>query len=164
MEKRGFLLAEETLKIILAVIAIGFLAYLLFSIYSARKESKELELAKASLDFLIEEINSDKTEIEIYNPSSTALKKWWIASWPYNNIMPKSCSNVGWENCICIFSGRSIKPEGYAEDSDNHGVCREVSKRVIVSSVEGKQSPVEIADPPLRLNANYGEEITITKK
>ena len=41
--KKGFLLAEETLKIILAVIAIGFLAYLLFSIYKSGSDSKNLE-------------------------------------------------------------------------------------------------------------------------
>ena len=160
MEKRGFLLAEETLKIILAVIAIGFLAYLLFSIYSARKESKELELAKSSLEHLVNEINSDATEVDIYNPSG-----WWIASWPYQDIKPDFCSNLGWENCICIFPKGlgSIRPESYAESSDN-GVCKEVSKRVFVSSVKGKQSPIKIEDPPLVLDINYGEEIVITKK
>ncbi|KKK68866.1 hypothetical protein LCGC14_2939740, partial [marine sediment metagenome] len=33
MKKKGFLLAEETLKMILAVIAIGFLAFFLTSLY-----------------------------------------------------------------------------------------------------------------------------------
>ena len=44
-DKKGFLLAEETLKIILAVIAIGFLAYLLVSIYFNYRENKDLEMA-----------------------------------------------------------------------------------------------------------------------
>jgi len=154
------LLAEETLKIILAVIAIGFLAYLLFSIYSTRRESRDLELAKSSLDFFMAEINSEKTEIEIYNPAG-----WWIASWPYNQIKPNFCSNLGWENCLCIFPKGlwSKRPESYAEDSDN-GVCKEVSKVIIVSSIGGKQSPIKIADPPLILNVSYDKEIIITKK
>jgi len=160
MDKRGFLLAEETLKIILAVIAIGFLAYLLFSIYSVRKEARDLEFAISSIDFLMTEMNNEKTEIEIYNPSG-----WWIASWPYQGIMPNFCSNLDWENCLCIFPKGfgSLRSESYAEDSNN-GVCKEVSKRVIVSSIEGKQSPIKIADPPLILDVNYGDEILITKK
>jgi len=58
LNKRGFLLGEETLKIIIAIIAISFLVYLLFSLYSANRTSKDLELAKSSLNHLIEEINS----------------------------------------------------------------------------------------------------------
>jgi len=160
MDKRGFLLAEETLKIILAVIAIGFLAYLLFSIYSVRKEARDLEFAISSIDFLMTEMNNEKTEIEIYNPSG-----WWIASWPYQGIMPNFCSNLDWENCLCIFPKGILArtPSAYADDSNN-GVCKEVSKKVIVSSIEGKQFPIKIADPPLILNVNYGDEILITKK
>ena len=40
MNKKGFLLAEETLKIVLAVIAIGLLAFLLFSFIITGKMQK----------------------------------------------------------------------------------------------------------------------------
>ncbi len=158
-EKRGFLLAEETVKLILAVIAIGFLAYLLFSLYNANKSSKELELAKESLEFLFQEINAEKVEVEIYNPNG-----WWIISWPYEGIIPNFCSNLGWKDCVCIISKGILTntPEDYAEASDE-GVCLEISKRTIVISIGNEQSPIKIIDPPLKLNINYGDEILITK-
>ena len=65
MNKRGFLLGEETLKIVLAVIAIGFLVFFLVSLYSSYTRNKDLELAEASLGYLIEGINSGSEEVEI---------------------------------------------------------------------------------------------------
>ena len=95
-DKKGFLLAEETLKIILAVIAIGFLAYFLFSLYNTNKTAKELELAEESLDFLVQEINAQRAEVDIYNPNG-----WIISSWSSGQL-PQTCSNLGWNSCICI--------------------------------------------------------------
>jgi len=74
-DKHGFLLGEETLKIILAVISIGFLIYFLGALYYNGVKDKELDLAKASLEHLVEEINAGATEVEIYNP-----KGWVILS------------------------------------------------------------------------------------
>ena len=56
--KKGFLLAEETLKIILALICIVFLVYFLVYLYFSNVDSKKLEQAKSSLDYLFKEINS----------------------------------------------------------------------------------------------------------
>ncbi|MBU2503437.1 MAG: hypothetical protein KJ879_00060 [Nanoarchaeota archaeon] len=159
--KKGFLLAEETLKIIVAVIAIGFLAYLLFSIYGANQDAKNLELAKASLDSLETAINTQQTEVMIYNP-----KGWWIASWPYSDegttLMPNSCSNLGWENCLCIFPAgwTTFRPNGYKQDSDN-GACAQMPKETIVSPDSGSQAPLKINKVPLTLKINYGDKITI---
>lgn len=156
MEKRGFLLAEETLKMILAVIAIGFLAYLLFSIYSARKESKELELAKSSLEHLIEEINSDATEIDIYNPANSW---WYVASWPISGEKPLYCENVGWERCLCIckFSFfQETTPSKLSDLCDNEGICMESSAYV---NDNGKFY-IQIENPPLRLKINNEKEIS----
>jgi len=66
--KKGFLLGEETLKIIIAVICIIFLVYLLASLYYNSVRDKNADLAKASVKYIIDEINSGKTEIQIYNP------------------------------------------------------------------------------------------------
>jgi len=126
--KRGFLLASETLKIVIAVICIGFLVYFLVSLYLTSKSSKDLEFAKESLSYLVDEIKGGKIEIEIYNP-----KNWVIGIWPHEvdvggvfgiwttreERIPKSCSNIGWENCICIC--KSDNPD----ECDNNGVCLE---------------------------------------
>jgi hypothetical protein len=144
MKKKGFLLAEETLKIILAVIAIGFLAYLLFSLYQANKDAEDLELAKASLNFLATEINSERAQVEIYNPEG-----WFISSWPSEGGMPLSCSNLGWENCICI-CGESLNPfDSAAEECDAAGACLENAYELDLTE------KIEIKEPPVTLDIDY---------
>ena len=129
--KRGFLLAEETLKIILAVIAIGFLAYFLISLYLSNQDSKNLEFAKASLSFLVKEINDGKTEVDIYNP-----KGWHISSWQEG--LPLSCSNIGLDSCLCICDGKD------AEDCDNKGICLENDFNMGEGSIKIRDSPITL--------------------
>lgn len=128
--KRGFLLAEETLKIILAVIAIGFLAYFLISLYMSNQDSKNLEFAEESLAHLVGEINSEKIEVEVYNP-----KGWHISSWQEG--LPLTCSNIGFDSCLCICGGKD------AGDCDDKGTCLESE-----FSIEGD---IKIKDPPITL-------------
>jgi hypothetical protein len=162
IDKKGFLLAEETLKIILAVIAIGFLAFLLFSLYNANKTAKDLELAKESLDFLIQEINAQRAEAEIYNP-----KGWIILSWPYgvSGEIPLSCSNLAWSNCICIADDISAvsrtmskipfiasEREKLLKKSDKKGTCLENPQKFEIDS------PIKIKDPPITLLIDYDND------
>jgi len=175
--KKGFLLAEETLKIVIALICIGFLIYLLASMYFNYQKNKDLELAKASLEYLVGEINSmkegDVKEVEIYNPV-----RLWISSWPYQNekFLPNSCEILGWKNCICICSNlnwdEKIKSvftsksylESIAEECSNWA-CVEIQKKIIVGESEINQFPIKIENPPLILEIiNKKEEIIITKK
>ena len=163
-DKKGFLLAEETLKIILAVIAIGFLAFLLFSLYNANKTAKDLELAKESLDFLIQEINAQRAEVEIYNP-----KEWIILSWPYGDTreVPLSCLNLAWSNCICIakdvsLAGKAISNLPWTDDllerlrkKSDDGACRNNPEGFSISE------PIKIKDPPITLSI---ENKIISKK
>jgi len=133
MNKQGFLLAEETLKIVIAVICLAFLAYFLTSLYFKNQESKELELAKASLEHLIDEINAKTPQVEIYNP-----KGWVISSWSKGN-MPNSCSNLGWNDCICICNEDTDtrRINGLKKDCDESGICLEISKSI---SIEGERN------------------------
>ena len=158
MNKKAMLLAEETLKIVLALIAIGFLVYFLVSLWMANQDAKDLELAKASLQHLVDEINAESPEIEIYNP-----KAWFVLSWPHtttsgvwlwkstNSGVPKSCENLGWANCICICDGND------QDDCDKMGIC--LGKKFIVKGDFIKIKPV-----PLNLEIKYNNnEIIITK-
>ncbi len=117
-DKKGFLLAEETLKIIIAVICIGFLAFLLFSIYQQTTDSKNLDYAKSSLNFIVSQISSGQTTADIYNPDG-----WVLDIWPQtvNGILPSSCSNLGWKSCICICNQNTKD----SCDSGSSGVCLE---------------------------------------
>ena len=141
-DKKGFLLAEETLKIILAVIAIGFLAYLLFSLYNANKDAKNLELAKESLDFLVQEINAQRAEVEIYNP-----KGWIISSWSSGQL-PQTCSNLGWNSCICICKNNILRSSELNE-CNIAGTCLENPQKLEIDS------PIKIKDPPITLLIDY---------
>ena len=156
--KKGFLLAEETLKIILAVIAIGFLAYLLFSLYNSNKNAKDLELAEASLEHLVKEIASGSTEIEIYNP--TTNNAWYVVGWPVSGERPLYCDNLGWEKCLCIckFSVlQMVTPSKLSKLCDDKGVCMESSASVN----DGGEFYIQIKEPPpLKLKINNAKEIS----
>lgn len=154
LNKRGFLLGEETLKIIIAIIAISFLIYLLFSLYSASKTSKDLELAKSSLTHLIEEINSGSNVTEIYNP-----KNWVVSSWPDNTYLPRECSNAGWDNCLCICNRPGGSVRTFAAACEAKGVCLENDFVVEHAGINA----IEIKDPPLILTLNQ-ENKKITRK
>ncbi|MEX0920536.1 MAG: hypothetical protein WDZ69_03080 [Candidatus Pacearchaeota archaeon] len=157
IDRKGFLLAEETLKMILSVIAIGFLAFLLFSLYNAGKSSQDLEFAEESVDFLLEGINAEVEDVEIFNPEG-----WVVVSWPYEGMVPDACSNVGWENCICIVEdagewrdsvpladGRIEKLKG----NSNEGACRENP------SDFSTNGPIKIRDAPIVLEIDYENEV-----
>lgn len=100
---RGFLLGEETVKIILAVIAILFLIILIVYLYENFTTNQELEQAKSSLTHLITEINSGSQQVEVYNPVDS-IDPWYIASFPQSGdtALPKSCSSLNWKSCLCI--------------------------------------------------------------
>ena len=140
--RRGFLLAEETLKIILAVIALGFLAFLLFSLYQNNQESRNLELAKESLNHIFQELNAERTEIEVFNPNG-----WVISSWPSGGEIPLSCSNLGWQSCICICDSQLTRDR--KGECENAGICLENSGGFSLSE------NLKIENPPVVLSVDY---------
>jgi len=157
-DKKGFLLAEETLKIVIAVICIGFLVYFLVSLYFTDKSSKDLEQAEASLNYLMDEIDAGRTEIEIYNP-----KGWVIGVWPHDTTkrlliiptgitegLPKSCSNLGWDKCI------SICNKDNKNECDKLGFCLENDLGIDI-----EEKSIEIKEVPLNLEI---KNKTIIKK
>ena len=155
MNRKGFLLGEETLKIIIAIICILVLVYFLISLYMANKGNKELEQAKASLEHLVSEINSGREQVEIYNPDG-----WYISSFPQTiegGILPDYCSGRRWENCICI-CGVDIKKKAGKEKCDNLGTCLE--NEFIMGGGLSRNIMIE---PPLILSIDYENKI-ISKK
>ncbi len=154
MDKNGFLLAEETLKIVIAVIAIGFLAYFLVSLYFSAKTSSQSEQAKSTLPFIMNAINSSNQSVDIYNP-----KGWLISIWPHSvtsgigpfkstNIeMPNLCKNTGLQTCICICSSDS------ASSCDSSGTCMDN----LGFGVKG--TLIKINNPPITVNIDQKNKI-----
>jgi hypothetical protein len=123
MNKKGFLLGEETVKIIIAVVAIVFLVALIVGLYTTISKNKDLEYATSTLDNLVGQINAKVSQVYIYNP-----KDWYLSSFPQqgmdgSSVLPQACSSVGWKSCLCIFKvgGDSLAKSVNSENS----VCRE---------------------------------------
>ena len=161
--KKGFLLAEETVKIIIALICIGFLIYLLGALYLANRDARDLKFAESTLDRLVKDINNGATSFEIYSPTPFGIFSWSISSWPSaSGNIPKSCSNLGWQNCICICNHDNWGPTLLKNcESPKMSSCKEI-KNVIVG--EDTPLPIQIKEVPLSLKINHLENlIRITK-
>jgi hypothetical protein len=105
MNKRGFFLAEETMKIILAVICLGFLIFVLGKMYYSYATDKETQQAKDTLGRIEKEINSmnegEPRDIIVYSPASGFVKTWVLISFS-GKEKPLFCSEKNWESCLCI--------------------------------------------------------------
>jgi hypothetical protein len=121
-DKRGFLLADETLKIIIGVICIALLAYLLISIYNNKVGGEKKILAKGVLDRTQEIISSLKDgeteKQDLVNPEG-----WYFMSFTGNSVKPNSC--IG-KNCICVCDNAWDYKERFnrqAKKCDESGEC-----------------------------------------
>lgn len=94
--KKGFLLAEETLKIIIALIAISFLVYLLASIYFGSVQEQKKAHAASNLGRIMDVV--DNVNITNETVSSLTPSGWFLYSFT-DSEKPNSCAG---ENCLCI--------------------------------------------------------------
>lgn len=104
--KGGFLLAEETLKIILAVIAIVFLIYFLGALYFSKINSDKLKKAEALLKESDESIERKIQNLNIINPVDFQLinpNGWHLLGFT-TSTRPNSCLG---KSCLCICDGIS---------------------------------------------------------
>lgn len=125
--KRGFLLAEETLKIIIAVICIVFLVYLLVSVYNSSISEKKLEQARESLSRL-EVVISSLVEGGVERQDIPHPKGWHLYSF-VGGEKPNSCLN---ENCVCICEKSTIEIlRSQAAKCDKKGECLVVENLAI---------------------------------
>src|SRR3989339_855750 len=119
-------------------------------LFVSGQDSKKLEFAKSSLEFLVDEINLGSQSVEIYNPEG-----WVIVSW--SNEMPLSCSNLGYKSCICICDDVGLISKGLSnlpftksqreklkENCDEKGICMNNENSFIV-----KGEFIKIDEPPI---------------
>lgn len=102
-DKKGFLLGEFSLKTIIAVICVLFLAFLLASIYGTFSGKTKEEHARADLKKISEMINaviaSKKPENFIFTEP-----KGWIIKFFSQGEGPTSCLNNA---CVCLCEKKS---------------------------------------------------------
>lgn len=117
--KRGFLLAEETLKVIIAVICIVFLAYLLVALYNSYTADKKIEQAKGDLS-RIEDILSSLGEGQKVSQDFSDPEGWHFYGFS-GQEKPNSCLNT---NCLCICQKSLIRQiTSQASKCDKRGAC-----------------------------------------
>lgn len=126
--RKGLLLGEETLKIIIALVCIVFLIYLLASLYYNSVRDKDADLAKSSAEYIADEINSGATEIIIYNPEGWAIVRWK-------------------DNSICICKSPS--------ECDPDDTCAKIKNEFVIEGNAGADW-IAISEPPVILELNDG--------
>ncbi len=151
--KKGFMLGEYTLKIIIAVICIVLLIYLLYSLYSGYIDDKNRKLAEASLEELGEKMEEAKvywgsSEMVLLGPDS------WLGYWEnskdarfigfFKAKPPKECI----ENCLCLCLGQFTMTE-WGKDKDKVAfckkpVCKNFDERVIIEGGSIRSLPKDI--------------------
>jgi hypothetical protein len=101
MNKKGFLLGEETLKMVIAVICVIFLIFLLISIYFSKTNEVNRKHATAILEESDESIHKiistlkegESKSVNVFNPEG-----WYLFGFTGNEL-PNSCAGI---NCLCI--------------------------------------------------------------
>ncbi len=137
-DKKGFLLAKETLKIILAVIAIGFLAYLLASIYFNSISNQKMVHAQDSLKRIKEIIDNEDSTSEVV--SQITPPGWSLFS--FVDKKPNSCAG---RTCLCICDHVAITfLKSQLKQCDSKGVCEIVENLKDFGEIKIKKPAISI--------------------
>jgi hypothetical protein len=116
--RRGFLLGEETIKIILAVICIAGLIIFIIYIYNGYAGNQDSRNAEATLNHLLSDIKGGVTQEQIYNPQNWVLISFPSQSTDQKNF-PPVCTSNKWKTCLCICSDvNSCSNKGSCVQSD----------------------------------------------
>lgn len=147
-DKKGFLLAEETLKILVALICIVFLVYILVSVYNANTSDKKLKDARdvlSRIDNITSSIKEGDTQSQdIANPSG-----WHLYSFVEQD-RPDSCLNT---NCLCICEKPLIELlKSTAKKCNEKGVC------LVVPNLAMSKIDLKIRDPDNLLFINIKKQ------
>lgn len=146
MNKKGFLLGEMTVKIIIAVISILLLIAVLGFVYLMFAEKAEKEKATASLEKIKEGILSAKnSENGKFEEVLLSPEGWGL--FYYENNVPKNCPAT---KCLCLC------PDEEIEKCEKEGVCESVDEKIKVNDVN-IENGIDI------LIEDKGGEVSITE-
>ena len=152
-DKNGLLLAEQTLKMIIALISILFLVYFLTALYFGKiKEEKRVQ----AVDRLIDSTGSLKVSLDnlALGDSKTELIEqpfgWVIYTFTGTGTKPQAC---GRDNCLCIcdneWNFRGDARDEYIQECNENGACLDLAKlknyekELIIEIVKGVEINIE---------------------
>lgn len=163
--KKGFWMLEKSLEIVLAIASILVLVGIFVLGYSNVTRSKDLELAKASLEHLISEIEAGRETVDIYNP-----KDWGLVSFVKGSdlsLFPSYCLNRGWIKCICICPPPKGSVHTYflacLSSPEKRITCSQSEFSIESKNLFGVDSHTIPIVPPMALEVGYSSHI-IRKK
>lgn len=134
-DKHGFLLGEETVKIVIAVICIGFLVYFLGALYFSSVSEGKLKQAEALLKNSSESIKTKINNLEEGNFTEFHLQSprtWYLFGFSGNEKKPNSCAG---QNCLCICDKVYIDTLFGFLESRQLGECDEDGTCLIVDNL-----------------------------
>ena len=137
-DKKGFLLGEETVKIIISLIAILILISLLVNLYFNKQKAEKQKQAISAIEGQ-NQIKSTVKDISLGQINERTLnipapKGWYLFSFTGNDIKPNECRG---KNCLCICSNVwkynynslwTSERERQASECDENGACLVVDK------------------------------------
>ena len=150
--KKGMLLAEETLKTVIAVIVIVFLVYFLVNLYFGKLKNDALKSSERLLISSDQSIKNIIGSLKEGESKSMALQEinWNLLSFTEQE-KPNACAG---KNCLCICD------EVLWENSENARQTNECNKNgvcTIVSNLKNEKVNIE-------LQKDFAAEILISKQ
>lgn len=146
--KKGMLLAEETLKTVLAVIAIGILIYFLISLYFGNLNEERQKKAEATLERISEIVDSsaESGEVRAITPDG-----WYLFGFA-GEVKPNSCAS---QSCICICENKwdlifLSEIERQANECSDEGRCLKIENLVPFEEIE----ILDIGDSPTNIKVS----------
>jgi len=130
--KRG-VIKEETVKILLSVVAIVILVYLAYSLYSIVQGSKQREQADAIVKQVADKVNNMKTQQEIM--TITGPRGWYLLTGA--KLL-----------CVCEFEGNNCK-------SDTK-ICTNIRDDIALEIKDGK---ISVYTKDITINKTNGKTI-----
>lgn len=138
--KRGMLLASETLKMIIAVLCIGFLVYFLGALYFTSSGTQERQIASDLMD----RIKVVFASLDAGNNTDGVLSEltpegWVIFSYTEeDDVIPNICTG---KSCLCICDKILVDVfDRQISECDDSGVCEVIPNLMELPDIEIKGS------------------------
>ena len=162
--KKGMLLAEETLKMVIAIIVIVFLVYFLVNLYfgklknDAIKSSEQLLISSdQSIKNIIETLKEGESKNLILQRVGTFGDNWHLFSFTGSEEKPNQCAG---KNCLCICDdvpSEILKTQ--ANECNKNGVC------VVIQNLKNEKINLELGEILTEISiSKQNKEVLITKK
>ena len=129
--KKGFLLTEETLKVVVAVIGLIILVYFLVSLFysgNTQEKTKQALSSVGEISNAVNSLSSGQKSVEVLQP-----QKWTMFSFVGEDKKPNSCFG---ENCLCICNKVNVDTLFGLLESRQLNECAETGACLVVNNLE----------------------------